>query len=318
MVGEQRLADAGQAARVFDVRDVLVLEVAQGRHDRARSRRAEAAGGGARNNHRQVAQLGDVLHLALAVGDPFQDLQHALGTFAARNALAAGLVLGEAQEELGEVHHARARVGDHQAARAHHAAELFQAFVVDGGVHALGRNTRARRAACLRTLDSAAFDGATADLVQKLVETDAHRHFDEAGVPYLARQGEYLRSAGLLGADAAEPRHAFRDNERHVGEGLDVVHTRRVTGKAMRGRVRRFVASHAALALDAGDHRGFFAAHKGARALHDFDVEGSARAKNVRPKKAVKARLRHGDFQAANGQWIFRAAVDEACSAPMA
>ena len=47
--------------------------------------------------------------LPLAVGDPLEDLQHPLGADPAEGALAAGLVLGEVEEEPGHVHHAGRR-----------------------------------------------------------------------------------------------------------------------------------------------------------------------------------------------------------------
>jgi len=228
-----------------------------------------------------MAQLGDVLYLALAVGDPFKDLQHALGALTARNALAAGFVLGEPEEKLGEVHHAGARVGHHQAARAHHAAQELQAFVVDGRVHPVGRDASPRWTSGLRSLDGRAIGRPTANVIQNLAHGDAHRHFDETGVLDLAREREDLRTCIPLRADAAEPRHPLGHDQRYVGEGFDVVHAGRVSVEAMLGRIGRLVAGHAALAFDAGDHRRLFATHEGASALHDLDVQILAGAENV-------------------------------------
>ena len=90
-----------------------------------------------------MLQFREILHLALAVRDPLQNLQHTFGALTTRNALAAGFMLRESEEELGKGHHAGAGVSDHHAARAHHGTEGAQVFVVDCRVEAIGGNAAA-------------------------------------------------------------------------------------------------------------------------------------------------------------------------------
>ena len=63
---------------------------------------------------------------SFAFGDSRQDLQHPFGADAAGNTLSAGFVLGEAQKETGNVHHAGLFVHDDHAARSHHGTRFGQ------------------------------------------------------------------------------------------------------------------------------------------------------------------------------------------------
>ena len=82
----------------------------------------------------------------------------------------------------------------------------------------------------------------------------------------LPGQGEDLGAFALLGADAGEPIAAVADDRRNVGEGFDVIDEGRLAKQPRFSRIRRAGTRRAALAFDRGDQRGFFAAHKSARA----------------------------------------------------
>ena len=66
----------------------------------------------------------DVLQGALALGDFIEDLQHPACAHPAGGTLAAGLVYGELEEELCDIHHAVVFVQNDHAAGAHHGADL--------------------------------------------------------------------------------------------------------------------------------------------------------------------------------------------------
>src|SRR5947208_16658351 len=90
-----------RAAALLPVRDVLVLEVLHRRRDRTRCAVTECAEGTTEDVVAGVEQCRDVLRVALALLEPLEDLHHPVGAFAARRALAAGLV----RVELGPPQH---------------------------------------------------------------------------------------------------------------------------------------------------------------------------------------------------------------------
>ena len=75
-------------------------------------------------------ELVDVALLAPALGDGLQHFHEAQSPFPARGAFAAGLIPGEVQEILGDVHHAILFVHDDHAAGTHDGAQGRQGVVV--------------------------------------------------------------------------------------------------------------------------------------------------------------------------------------------
>ena len=110
-----------------------------------------------------------------------------------------------------------------------------------------------------------------------------------------------LNQAGAAGHDG-----------RHVGPGLDVVDVGGLAAEAALGREGRTRPGPAALALDGGDERGLLAAHEGAGALDDLDVEVEAAAQDVLAQEAALARLVDGALEALDRQGVLGADVDVA------
>ncbi len=105
---------------------------------------------------------------------------------------------------------------------------------------------------------------------------------------------------------------ALVDDERHVGERLDVVDDGRLAVVAADGGVGRLGPRHAALALEGGDHRRLFAAHEGAGALADLDVERVAAAEDVVAEQAPFTSLVDGLADMTHGDRVLGPHVDEA------
>ena len=291
---------------------ILLAEVGEGAQDRVRGGLAQAAEGGVLDNLGETLEALDVFHRAPAVRDAVEDLQHAAVADAAGRTLAAGLVHGEFEEELRDGDHAVVLIHDDHAAGAHHRSGRREAFVVDGDVQVLLGEAAAGGAAGLDGLELLAALDAAADVVDDLAERRAHRDFDEADVVDLAGEGEDLGTLGLLGADGGEPRRALGQDDRHVGEGLDVVDVGRTAHVAGFGRERRLERRLAALAFHRVDEGGLFAADERAGAVADFDVEVEPRAENVLAEQAVFAGLGDGNLEPLDGERVFGADVDEA------
>ena len=139
------------------------------------------------------------------------------GADAAGHALAAALLGGELEEELGEVDHAGAVVHDDHAAGAHHGAGGDQALEVDRRVEQVGGQAAAGRAAELHGLELAAGQHAAADVEDDLAQRGAHGHLDEAAVHDLAGEREDLGALAGVGADRRERVGAVVDDPGHVG-----------------------------------------------------------------------------------------------------
>ncbi len=109
-------AHPGGAALLHHVGHVLVPEILQGGQHRVGGGLAQGAQGGVLQVVAQLLDGVQVLQGALAVGNLAQQVVQPLGADAAGDALAAGLVHAELQEELGDVHHAVVLVHDDEAA----------------------------------------------------------------------------------------------------------------------------------------------------------------------------------------------------------
>ena len=98
----------------------------------------------------------------------------------------------------------------------------------------------------------------------------------------------------------------------HGGQRDQIVDHGRLAEQAFERRQRRLRTDLAAPALQALEHRGFFAADVGAGAQSDFEIESLAAARDVRTQVAVLARNGDGALHGAEGVRIFGAAVDVA------
>src|SRR3546814_5803130 len=118
-------------------------------------------------------------------------------------------------------------------------------------------------------------------LVYQLAEGDAHHFLDDARALDRARDLEKLGALVIRAPEACEPRRAAAQDRRDDRDAFDIVHRRRTAIKPRARRERRFQARLALLALEALDHRGFFAADIGAGAAVDEDVEVVARFRGI-------------------------------------
>ena len=144
VVGDQRLALAGRAALLVDVRLVLLAEVLDGGEHRVGRRAAEGAERAVDDVVAELLEQLDVALAAVAGDDAVEHLEHALGAEAAGHALAARLLLREVEEEARQVDHAGLVVDDDHAAGADDGAGRGQALVVDRRVEQ-ARRARSRR-----------------------------------------------------------------------------------------------------------------------------------------------------------------------------
>jgi hypothetical protein len=160
---------------VGEVRDVLVAEVLDGAHHRARRAVTEGAEAAAEDVVADVEQLVDVLLGALAVLEPSGDLLEPPGALAARGALAAGLVLVEVGPPVDRAHDAHGLVEDLQGAGAEHRAGLGDGLEVQRHVEVLGGEQRRRAAAGGPELQGLAGVAHAAGHVDQLAQRDAER-----------------------------------------------------------------------------------------------------------------------------------------------
>ena len=134
----------------------------------------------------------------------------------------------------------------------------------------------------LHGLDPGRARGPAADVVDDLADRDAHRHFDQAGVPDLADQAEDLgaRSCRAFRSwrTAAAPFATMMGMLAQVSTLLIAVG---LPSMPFSHGVGRPLARLAPFSLDRTDQRRLFAADERAGALHQLDIEGEARAQDV-------------------------------------
>ena len=236
--------------------------------------------------------------------DRLEHFEHPPGADTARRALAAGLVLGEAEVELGHRGHTVLIGENDHTAGTHHRTDAHQRTVVDRGVEVFLGDAAAGGAARLHRLELASADDAAADLEDDLAERRAHRDFDQTHVVDLTGQREDLGAGvaadgldpvavlvafGLPVADLGVPLGALAQDDRNRGVGFDVVDVGRAAPVAAADvrRERRFGGGLAALAFHRVDERGLLAADERARAELDLDVEREVRAEDVLAQESI-------------------------------
>ena len=118
------------------------------------------------------------------------------------------------------------------------------------------------------------------------LERGAHGHLDKTDIVQCAGEREHLRALALFGPEAREPVRAVQNDRRNVRKGLDIVQHRRPLPQTLDRGERRLGPRHAALALDGRHERRLLAAHKGAGALIDLDIEVEPGAEDVLAREA--------------------------------
>ena len=118
---------------------------------------------------------------------------------------------------------------------------------------------------------------------------------------------------GLLALPGlGEPGRALRDDGRDVVPGLDVVDVRRLAPQALLGGEGRPRARAPGVALEGRDERRLLAAHEGAGALDELEVELEAAAEHVVAQDPVGAGLLDRPLQAQDGERVLGADVEDA------
>ena len=107
---------------------------------------------------------------------------------------------------------------------------------------------------------------------------------DDAALLDVARQLERQRAARAAHAESAYACAAVGQDHRHGARDSTLLTTRRPAEQALDRGHRRLGAHHAALALEAVEHRGLLAADVGAGAHPHVEVEGVPGAETCAPR----------------------------------
>src|SRR5262249_47232411 len=113
---------------------------------------------------------------------------------------------------------------------------------------------------------------AAAEFVDELAYGDAGRGELDPGVAHPPRDRERAQPFAPVAALAREPFCALLDDVAHPVEGLDIVAQSRAAKEPDLRRERRALSRQPALALDAFEHRRFFAANICAGAAAQMDT----------------------------------------------
>ena len=280
-----------QALLVIDVVLEFVAEVldeALHRQRRGIAQRADRASGDVvRHRHQQV----EVLVPALAVLDPVHHPPEPARPFAARRALAAGLLVIEIRQPQQRFHHAARVVHQDHGARTQHRSGLGDRVVIHVGLHhhvtRQHRHRGATRDACLELAAAAHAAGHFEQRGERRAEAD----FVVAGTRDVAGNREDLGAAVVRPAEIEEGFAAVVDDPRHGGERLGVVDRRRLAVEAEARRERRLEPRLALLAFERFEERGFLAADVGAVAVVIVQVKTEFGALDVGAEEAGLVRF---------------------------
>ena len=183
-------------------------------------------------------------------------------------------------------------VEDHDAAMADHALLGGEGLVVQRRVEQRRREIGAQRPADLHRAQRPAAGRAAAEIVDRARASVRPKAFStsppclilpaswKGSVPRERPMPIVAIELGTLGQD-----------DRHAGQGDDVVDDGRLAEQALDRRQRRLEADDAALAFEALQQRGLFAADIGAGAQAELDVEGLAAARDI-ARRASRPRAR--------------------------
>src|SRR5437867_7308276 len=205
-----------RAALSADMRLVLIPEMLERAGDRSDLRVAEGADRAACDVAAQAEQEVQILLPAAAVLNASQDLQEPETPFAARGALAAGLMVEELQEIFRGPDHARAFFHHRDPAGPQHGPGLRERVEVHLDIQVLRGQEGGRRAAWDEGLEGLVPAHAAGDLIDHLPEGDAHRHFIIARALHVPAQAEDAGPRALgrtpdRGEPLGAPVHDMRD-----------------------------------------------------------------------------------------------------------
>gem|GEM_PF-7018166 len=218
--------------------------------------------------------------------------------------MAAGLGLGELQEEAGHLHHAGVLVQHHQAPGAHHRPRPGKGLVVHRKVQELLGKTPSGGPSDLHRFQCLPLRGPAADLHHYLPQGGAHGHLHQPGVPHLPSEGEDLGPGGALGPQGAEPLRPLSDDEGDVGPGLHVVDVGGLAPQALLGGEGRPGPGLPPSSFDGGQKRRLLPTHECPRPLEHPQGKGKAAPQDVLPQKAQLLGLGDGGPEVSHRQWV--------------
>src|SRR5258706_5720045 len=238
-----------RALLLVDVRLEVGAKVFQEALDRPGSGVGEGADRLALHQRRHIVEQREILGPAAPPLDALAQLVYPARALAALRALTAGLVAEEVGSDTGDAHHAGRLVHPHHAAGAQVRALRHEQLLGQADVELRRRQDRHRETAGHDALQAPAAAHASGH-AQHFAQRGAERQLEQTGPLDVARDTEQCRTGALLGAALAEPLDPALEDERHVREGLDVVHRRRQAEGAVLRRERRLLARLALLSLE--------------------------------------------------------------------
>src|SRR5208282_2422861 len=137
-------------------------------------------------------------------------------------------------------------------------------------------------------------------------------HLHQAGAAHFSDQRKYLRAGTLRTAGFREPGGTQGHDGGDVVPGLHIVNVGGLAPEPLVRREWRPWPRPSRTAFERSDQGRFLSANKGARTLHEFDVELEPAAQDVVAQNAVFPRLLDRAVQPVDGQGILRADIDDA------
>ena len=136
-------------------------------------------------------------------------------------------------------------------------------------------------------------------------ERGAEGDFDQAGVGHVAGQGEGLGAGRALCVprrrNSAAP---WSQDQRHRGQGFDVVDHGGLAPQAALGRKGRLGPGHAAFAFDGGHQGRFLAADEGPGPFHHLDTEAGRGAEEIVAQQAQQLGVANRAADPPHGQRV--------------
>ena len=245
----------------------------------------------------QIFQLLQVFHLALAVYDLLQKLQHTLGSDPAGTAFSAGFPLGKAHEETRHLYHTGMFIHDNQSAGSHDGPVLLDGIEIQGNVQMLLCQTAAGGTSDLNRLKGRTGFQAATDIKDNLAKGRSHGNLNQTGILDAAGQREGLGSRASFCTDAAIPLMTLQHDLRNVRIGLYVIQNGRLRPQSLFYGTGRLYTGHAAVSLDGGCQGRTLAAYKGSRSLIDMHMEIETGAEDVLAQESIFLQYGNGMLQ---------------------
>src|SRR5579859_2531141 len=234
------------------------------------------------------------------------------GSFAARDAPAAGFMRVKMHDPARHIDHAGVFIHHDHAAGAEHRAGFGDGVVIHGQINFVGGEDRARTAAGNHRFEFFAVGNAAGHFVDELFHVHAERNFVDAGLIDVAGNAEQARAAVSRRAAIGVSFAAFVDDARHGAERFHVVDDGGAAVEPDDGREGRLDARIAALAFKRFHQSGFFATFVGAGAGVNQKIVIETGIENVFAEVAALIRLADGFFHEVENVAIFAANINEA------